>query len=71
MSRPPLATAEATIAICSGVTLRRSWPMAMRPTSTKRLVAGIGRPPRNSPLARRSDSGRSTRTGSPKPSRSM
>src|SRR6185295_12572976 len=34
MSLPPLATAEATIAICSGVTVSLSWPMAMRPTST-------------------------------------
>ena len=28
MSLPPLATAEATIAICSGVTASLSWPIA-------------------------------------------
>ena len=44
MSRPSLATAAATIAICSGVTLSLSWPMAMRPTSTAPLVGGMQRP---------------------------
>ena len=40
MSSPPLATAAATIAICSGVTVSLSWPMAMRPTSTAAMVGG-------------------------------
>ena len=71
MSLPPLATAEATIAICSGVTVSLSWPMAMRPTSTAPLVAGTTRPCTRSPLAARSSRGRSTSTGRPKPRRSM
>ena len=32
---PPLATVAATVAICSGVTRRRSWPMPTRPMSTR------------------------------------
>ena len=40
ISSPPLATAAATIAICSGVTCSLSWPIAMRPTSTRALVGG-------------------------------
>ena len=50
MSSPPLATADATIAICSGVTRSLSWPMPMRPTSTNRDVGGRSAPSRYSPL---------------------
>ena len=34
MRMPPLATVAATVAICSGVTFSRSWPMPTRPMST-------------------------------------
>ena len=33
MRTPPFATVAATLAICSGVTASRSWPIATRPTS--------------------------------------
>ena len=45
--------------------------MAMRPTSTAPLVAGMMFPRWRSPLAARSSRGRSTSTGRPKPRRSM
>ena len=52
MSLPPLATAAATIAICSGVTRSRSCPMPTRPRSTAPLVTDSGLPlERNSPEA--------------------
>ena len=52
MSSPPLATAAATIAICSGVTRSLSCPMPMRPTSTNRDVGGSSAPSRYSPLGK-------------------
>jgi len=51
ISVPSLATVAATCAICIVVTLSLSWPIPMRPTSTKRLVAGSRRPLRYSPEA--------------------
>ena len=45
ISRPPLATAAATSAICSGTTASLSWPIPMRPTSTFGLGGEISRSP--------------------------
>src|SRR5207248_2071542 len=43
ISLPPLATAAATIAICSGVTARPPVPMPIRPMSCRGLAGGYGR----------------------------
>ena len=40
ISLPPLATAAATIAICSGVTWSPPWPIAIRPMSSSGLPGG-------------------------------
>ena len=39
---PPFATVATTVAICSGVTRRRSWPIATRPMSTRPESTAIG-----------------------------
>ena len=44
ISFPPLATAAATIAICSGVTSIPPWPMPIRPMSSAGLAGGYGLP---------------------------
>ena len=56
ISLPPLPRAAATIAICKGVTWRRSWPMATRPTSTE-LEVPSSRLPLNTPLGEISSEG--------------
>ena len=66
MSVPPLATVPATIAICSGVTVSCSWPIAMRAVSSPRWSLGSTLPPgpRRPEIA---TSGRSSGGRSPKP----
>ena len=50
ISRPRLATAAATSAICSDVTSSLSCPIPSRPTSTLRLAGDSSREPSYSPL---------------------
>ena len=44
MRIPPLPIVCATVAICSGVTSSRAWPIAVRPTSTRSELIGISAP---------------------------
>jgi hypothetical protein len=48
---PRFATAATTIAICIGVTVSLSCPIAMRPTSICGLAGSSRRPCERSPLA--------------------
>ncbi len=67
ISTPRLATAPATIIIWSGVTVSRSWPMAMRAVSSPSSSLGSTVPPSRRPETSTESPGRSTGGFSPKP----